>query len=215
VTSRWCPFSLLSLDVSSNSLSQFSCEALARILEECTNLKTLDCHWGHIRTSGAVIFAEGLAYSNSLQNLNLAYNGFGDIVPCAALCEALGRDRCSVVNLDLTCNRIGEKAACLLAAKAIAVSLSLELVKLDKNPIGRSGCKRLMAASMGAAGEQQAIGLRSPTGQTSPQGGRSPLSSRDALRAQRKSAERSLEGREENGDDVRVEISLKDCSANR
>jgi hypothetical protein len=102
-----------------------------------------------------------------------------------------------------------------LAAKAIAVSLSLELVKLDKNPIGRSGCKRLMAASIGAAGEQQAMGLRSPMGQTSPQGGRSPLSSRDALRAQRKSAERSLEGREENGDDVRVEISLKDCSANR
>ncbi|KAJ1477153.1 hypothetical protein T484DRAFT_1963883, partial [Baffinella frigidus] len=206
--------SIVSIDVSFNSLAQCSCKALAGVLSKCANLRTLDCHWGHMRAHGAVTFAEGLAMSTSLTSLNLAFNGFGDLAPCSALCDALAKDTCAIVSLDLSCNRIGEKAACLIAAKGMNLSLSLERLILDKNPIGRTGCKRIMAASFGpsTASAAQADGDTSggADGATQPGGGRA------MMRARRKSDARGLEECEATVEaDAKIEVSLKDCSAQR
>lgn len=167
-----------------------------------------------MRAHGAVTFAEGLAMSTSLTSLNLAFNGFGDLAPCSALCDALAKDTCAIVSLDLSCNRIGEKAACLIAAKGMNLSLSLERLILDKNPIGRTGCKRIMAASFGpsTASAAQADGDTSggADGATQPGGGRA------MMRARRKSDARGLEECEATVEaDAKIEVSLKDCSAQR
>lgn len=76
-------------------------------------LNYLDLSFNMLRTEGAVAFAEGVAQNNHLQDVILAWNGFGDPIPCAALGRAI--ETFFVKTLDVSYNRIGKQGAVVLA----------------------------------------------------------------------------------------------------
>ena len=111
-------------------------------------LEWLDCHWGHMRQDGAVEFAEALLYATKLKHLDLGWNGFGDMIPCNQIAEALKSKTCSLEFLDLSHNRMNEQSAFLVAGP-LEFNKSLTKLVLDGNPVGQSGCRRLMNSCLG------------------------------------------------------------------
>jgi len=114
----------------------------------CQKLEWLDCHWGHMRQAGAAEFSEALVYAKSLTHLDLGWNGFGDAIPCHQIAEALKEKTCALEFLDLSHNRMNEQSAFLVAGP-LEFNKSLVKLVLDGNPVGQSGCRRIMNACLG------------------------------------------------------------------
>ena len=88
-------------------------------------------------------FASALKSATSLTHLNLGWNGFGDLDPASEIADALKQVSCGLTYLDLSHNRVAEKSAFLIAEK-IEANKTLQKLVLDGNPLGKSGCRRIM-----------------------------------------------------------------------
>lgn len=143
------------VDVSHNKVSEYSCLALSRFVHKCKTLKSLNCNWAHMRATGAIEFSSRLQLNKTLTELDLSWNGFGDLLPCCAIAEALKSPDCSISWLNLGHNRIHERAASVLSIR-LEENKSLRTLILDGNPLGRSGCRRILNSCLGKNSDSSA-----------------------------------------------------------
>ena len=104
---------ILKLDISHNKVSSKGCEAIAKALQHCVNLKELCMSHNRIDYTGAKELAKGLIHCTDLCKLDMSNNYIrNDGVK--AIADAL--KRCILLEeLALNCNSITEDGACSLA----------------------------------------------------------------------------------------------------
>lgn len=118
-------------------------EALAQALGSCeTNLEILDLSWNYIRLDSAKALGASLADVDSLVDLRLEHNGFGD-EGTMVLASALHENK-KLRNLDLSFNSV-HPAGALVLATMLRVNTTLKKLKLDGNPIGKNGALALIS----------------------------------------------------------------------
>ena len=139
---------IVKLVIGHNAVGQQSCYALAGLLLSSRTIEHLDCHWGHMRGEGAVEFSKALVSAEVLKYLDVGWNGFGDGRPCHYLAESLKLKACALEHVDLSHNRINEQAAFLIAGP-LEYNKSIQKLIMDGNPIGQSGCRRIMGSCLG------------------------------------------------------------------
>lgn len=119
-------------------------EALAQVFELCnTRLKTLNLSWNFIRLESAKAFGSCLRFVQSITNLRLEHNCFGE--EATQYLAAAMHKNTSIVALDLSYNSV-VPAAALVLATMLKVNTTLMYLKLDGNPIGKNGARALVTA---------------------------------------------------------------------
>ena len=115
-------------------------------------LETLDLSWNFVRKESAIALAKALRNLDSLTDLRLAHNCFGD-EPTQYLAAALHKNY-RLRYLDLSFNAVAVNAAMVLSTM-IKINGALVSLKLDGNPLGSRGAAALVAAlqSRGAISE--------------------------------------------------------------
>jgi Ran GTPase-activating protein (RanGAP) involved in mRNA processing and transport len=140
---------LKNISIGGNQSSSVTCESLQESITHNSALERIDVGWSHLRGTGAASLASAFSGSKSLKYLDLSWNGFGDIMPCDALGDYIIVDTCTLEFLNLSNNRIREKAACVFASK-LQANRSLKKLILDSNPLGIHGSRRIMMSCLGA-----------------------------------------------------------------
>ena len=139
------------LNLAGNSAGLYAGKALGEMVMVNNTLKYLDLSFNMLRTEGAVFFAEGLAHNNILEDVIVAWNGFGDPNPCAALGRAM--ETFFVKSLDVSYNRINKQGAVVLAGH-LEKNSGIHKVVMDGNLISQGGARALFkAAKVASEGE--------------------------------------------------------------
>lgn len=143
-TNRTFTSSLLSLDLSENSIFDEGLYQVAKLLVEAKALRSLALVTNSITPRGIPTLCDGLAHASSLSSLTIDYNNLGDegvamLVPIVerlphlrvlglsdnsigdagarSLCTyIIGSSNCRVEHLNLSCNQIGDDGLCAIAA---------------------------------------------------------------------------------------------------
>ncbi|EKX50115.1 hypothetical protein GUITHDRAFT_103928 [Guillardia theta CCMP2712] len=133
------------LSIAMNSIGDASCDSLTKFCTKNRSLENLNCNWGYIRCKSAEEVANSLRWVSTLTHLDLGWNGFGDPLPCDAICAELRRKTCKIRFLNLSHNRVNPETSCMLAS-AIEANNSIKTIILDGNPMGKIGCRRMLKA---------------------------------------------------------------------
>ena len=138
---------LADLDFAQNRAGSLTCEGFGTFLGETTQLTALDCSWGQMRNKSALSFVKSLAKATLLVRLNLSWNGLGDPNIVCHLGDMIGSIQCKIEELDLSHCRMDGRAAHVLAGRLV-LNKSLKVLKLDGNPLGAAGVRRLLSTCM-------------------------------------------------------------------
>jgi len=109
--------SLKELIISENGISDTGVDGLAAVLDTNTTLTSLDISSNNLTSSGASLLADGLKRNRKLRELNLSFNAVDD-AGAENLAEAVDPEGAS--------------------------TSVLRTLNLEGNPIGRSGCTKLL-----------------------------------------------------------------------
>ena len=134
---RNLPNSIRTLNISSNNIGIYGCEALSSRFHDLNNLSTLDIGGNKIGSEGARVIADNLSNSN-ITDLNIRSNYIGK-EGASAIANNLSDS--SVTCLDISFNSIGADGA-----RAIADNLSnskLTHLNVMYNSIGSEGARAI------------------------------------------------------------------------
>ncbi|KAL4468591.1 hypothetical protein ABPG74_005094 [Tetrahymena malaccensis] len=96
------------LNISKNNLTDSCCEGISGLLKN-SQLIELYLHWNNISSQGGLAIAQGLEQNNSLQVLDLSYNGLGNpqnLNSCLSIVKSCSSDSSQMKHLDLSYNNI-------------------------------------------------------------------------------------------------------------
>ncbi|EAR90528.1 hypothetical protein TTHERM_00118760 (macronuclear) [Tetrahymena thermophila SB210] len=96
------------LNISKNGITDSSCEGISELLKN-SQLQELYLHWNNISSQGGLAIAQGLEQNNSLQVLDLSYNGLGNpqnLSSCLSIIKSCSLDNSQMKHLDLSYNNI-------------------------------------------------------------------------------------------------------------
>ncbi|XP_062407797.1 NACHT, LRR and PYD domains-containing protein 12-like isoform X1 [Sardina pilchardus] len=139
------PNSLLQLNFSNNDLGDSGVQLLSKGLSSSNSilqiLRLADCK---LRDKSCEIVASVLQSPNTLQQLDLSDNGFGDS-GTQFLCKGLSHSNCKIHTLRLSDCLISEKSCGFLASALTSNPSHLKELDLSYNHPGESGLKLLSA----------------------------------------------------------------------
>jgi Ran GTPase-activating protein (RanGAP) involved in mRNA processing and transport len=120
--------------------------------------EVLDLSWNHIRARGGIALASCLAVNRSITDLDLAWNGLGDVelepnergkveplqLGATEIGGAIAKNT-TLKRLDISHNRIAEQGAFVIA-DGMGRNKTLMQLSMDGNPVGGTGGRELLRA---------------------------------------------------------------------
>ncbi|KAK6181623.1 hypothetical protein SNE40_009445 [Patella caerulea] len=125
--------------IGNNKIGDKGAVAIGKALGNNVTLELLDVSWNHIQLPGALAIARGVKNNEQLKILRVGMNGFSK-AGTQALVECLHNT--SIIELDLSSNRIGAEGAKLIAD--VLKKSTLQKLNLSGNPLTAEGAKRIL-----------------------------------------------------------------------